>query len=68
LHTYSLLVPATAARIRRELAGSLSTPAGRYAELVVITELLQATARGELPALAEPLRHRASNLLDRRIP
>jgi hypothetical protein len=68
LHSYSLLVPATAARIRRELAGLLKTPAGRHAELVAITELLDATGRGEHTALAEPLRHRAGSLLGRHLP
>jgi hypothetical protein len=68
LHSYSLLVPATAARIRHELADTLTSPAGRHAELVVITELLHATGHGELTALAEPLRHRASSILGRQIP
>src|SRR6266511_1809042 len=47
LHAYSLLVSKVAAQIRRELAHVLDTPAGRFAELVVITELLHATTRGD---------------------
>jgi hypothetical protein len=68
LHTYSLLVPQVGARIRTELAHVLDTPAGRYAELAVITERLHATARGEHPLLAEPLRRRAALLLGRVVP
>ncbi|WP_344957740.1 phosphotransferase [Actinomadura miaoliensis] len=68
LHSYSLLVPSAAARIRSELAHILDTPSGRYAELTVITELLHATTRGDHLALAKPLRQRASRLLGRPIP
>lgn len=68
LHSYSLLIPATAASIRCEFASILSTPAGRHAELVTITELLHAAARGEHTALAEPLRQRASILLGYDLP
>jgi len=68
LHSYSLLVPVTAARIRREFASVLNTPAGRHAELVAITELLHANARGEHTALNQPLHERACVLLDRPIP
>jgi hypothetical protein len=68
LHTYSLLSPATAARIRREFAGVLCTPIGQHAELVAITELLDAAARGEHAALVRPVRDRASLLLGRAIP
>jgi len=68
LHSYSLLVPSVAARIRNELAHILDTPSGRYAELAVITELLHATTRGDHHALAEPLRQRASLLLGRPVP
>jgi hypothetical protein len=68
LHSYSLLVPPVAARIRSELAQILSTPDGRFAELAVITELLHAAARGDNLALAEPLRQRAAILLGRKVP
>ncbi|MGW5879002.1 phosphotransferase [Nocardiopsis terrae] len=65
LHSYSLLVPSAAARIRAELAHILDTPAGRFAELVTITELLHVSARGEETELRTPLRQRASYLLER---
>lgn len=68
LHSYSLLVPPVAARIRTELVEMLDTPAGRFAELVAITELLQAATRGDHLALAEPLRWRASLILGRTVP
>jgi hypothetical protein len=63
LHSYSLLTPHTAARIRTEFAHLLDTPAGRFAELVAITELLHSTTRGDNLPLAAPLRRRAAFLL-----
>ncbi|MEV7357899.1 hypothetical protein [Kitasatospora sp. NPDC088264] len=60
LHSYSLLVPDTAAQVRHRLAHILGTPAGQFAELVVITELLQTTTRGDNLDLEEPLRRRLS--------
>ncbi|MFJ8742376.1 hypothetical protein ACIRL2_23655 [Embleya sp. NPDC127516] len=63
LHTYSLLVPDVAARIRSELAHVLNTPAGRFSELAVITQLLQTTTRGDNLDLEQPLRARASRIL-----
>lgn len=68
LHSYSLLVPAVAARIRDELAHLLDTSAGRFAELAVITELLHTTADGDNVELAELLRQRAAILLGRAVP
>lgn len=68
LYCHSLLVPATAQRVREELACQLDNPSGRFAELVVITELLHAAARGDHTDLSEPLRRRASCLLARPIP
>lgn len=65
LHTYSLLVPAAAARVRAELADPLYTPQGRFAELVAITELLHSVAGGDNTGLAEPLRQQAARLLNR---
>ncbi len=65
LHSYSLLVPAAATRVRRELAHILNTPAGRYAELAVISEILDSTTQGENLELAEPVRRRAALLLGR---
>jgi hypothetical protein len=62
LHSYSLLVPDIAAEIRRRLGRVLDTPTGRFAELVVITELLQTTARGDNLDLEQPLRERLSEI------
>jgi hypothetical protein len=67
LHSYSLLVPALAARIRAEFADILDTAAGRHAELVVITELLHSTTRGDNLHLADALRHRAGELMCRAV-
>lgn len=64
LHSFSLLVPDTAAQVRHELAHLLDTPAGRYAELVVITDLLHAATQGINPHLTEPLRRRATTILE----
>ncbi|GAA2137992.1 hypothetical protein GCM10009760_18940 [Kitasatospora kazusensis] len=63
LHAYSLLVPETAAEVRRRLGHVLDIPAGRFAELVVITELLQTTTRGDNLELEKPLRGRLGHLL-----
>ncbi|WP_240796181.1 hypothetical protein [Streptomyces sp. RFCAC02] len=63
LHSYSLLVPSVTRRIRSEFADVLNTPAGRFAELAVITELLEGTTHGDNLPLAEPLRQRAAVLL-----
>ncbi|WJK33096.1 hypothetical protein [Solwaraspora sp. WMMA2065] len=62
LHTYSLLAPDAAADISHHLTDLLHTPAGRHAELVVITELLHACEHGINTALAAPLHHRARAL------
>ncbi|MFJ9696654.1 hypothetical protein [Kitasatospora sp. NPDC101183] len=64
LHAYSLLVPDTAAEIRRRLGHVLETPAGRFAELVVITELLQTVTRGDSLELEAPLRTRLAHLVE----
>ncbi|WP_345695751.1 hypothetical protein [Kitasatospora terrestris] len=63
LHSYSLLVPATANEIRERLGHILDTPEGRFAELAVITELLQTTTRGDNLDLEGPLRKRLAELL-----
>jgi hypothetical protein len=68
LHSYSLLVPDAAERVRRELRYILDTPDGLFAELAVISELLYAAARGINTVLVQPLRQRATRLLDRRLP
>ncbi|MFD0528875.1 hypothetical protein ACFQ1I_20975 [Kitasatospora arboriphila] len=62
LHSYSLLIPETAAQVRCHLGHILSTPTGRFAELVVITELLQTTTRGDNLDLEGPLRARLARL------
>ncbi|MFI6152434.1 hypothetical protein ACIBCA_07065 [Kitasatospora sp. NPDC051170] len=62
LHAYSLLVPDTAADVRRRLGHILETPAGRFAELAVITELLQTVTRGDNLELEGPLRARLAHL------
>ncbi|MEU4119986.1 hypothetical protein AB0F71_36490 [Kitasatospora sp. NPDC028055] len=64
LYSYSLLVPDTAAEIRRQLGHILDTPAGRFAELVVITELLQTTTRGDNLGLERALRARLAYLTE----
>ncbi|MFF2045884.1 hypothetical protein ACFVVX_36235 [Kitasatospora sp. NPDC058170] len=53
-------MPDTAAEVRHRLARILDTPAGQFAELVVITELLQTTTRGDNLDLEGPLRRRLS--------
>ncbi|MEV7969422.1 phosphotransferase [Sphaerisporangium sp. NPDC088356] len=68
LHSYSLLVPSVATRVRTELAHVLNSPAGQFAELAVITQLLHTTTRGDNLDLAEPLRNRATHLLGRAVP
>jgi len=68
LHSYSLLVPDAAERVRRELGCILDTPDGHFAELAVISELLHAAARGVSPGLVQPLRQRAARLLGRTLP
>ncbi|MHC3474882.1 hypothetical protein ACYF6T_40230 [Streptomyces sp. 7R007] len=68
LHAYSLLIPSLAARIRRELKSTLDTPAGRFAELAVTTQLLHSTTHGDNLNLAQPLRRRAEHLLGRPVP
>jgi len=68
LHTNSLPAPQVAARIRQELAHHLDTSAGRFAELVAITELLHTTTRGDNLHLIQLLRQRAAHLLGRPVP
>lgn len=63
LHSYSLLVPETARRVRREFRHLLDTPAGRFAELVTIGELLHTAAGGDM--LHRSLRERAAAILGR---
>lgn len=62
LHAYSLAVPEIAERVRMELSDILASEAGRFAELVVITELLQSAERGDHPELVPALRERAGEV------
>ncbi|MFJ2148356.1 hypothetical protein ACIOHB_06190 [Streptomyces microflavus] len=52
-------MPEIAERVRRELSDILASEAGRFAELAVITELLQSAERGDHPELVPALRERA---------
>lgn len=62
LHAYSLLVPGTAAEIRHRFSRTLDSESGRFAQLVVITELLQSTTRGDHLDLEKPLREHLAKL------
>lgn len=62
LHAYTLTAPATAARIRRDFADVLDTPAGRAGELVALGQLLQACSRGVHAGLTPLLARRAEDL------
>jgi hypothetical protein len=68
LHANSLLVPDVAARIHKEFAAILDTPAGRIGELAALAEMLQAVARGWYPDLAPRLVARAEALTGVRPP
>ncbi|MGW9497835.1 phosphotransferase [Streptomyces prasinus] len=65
LHAYSAGAPETAERVRRELSALLDSEGGRFAELVVITELLQSTERGDNLQLVPALRQRAEDVWHR---
>ncbi|WP_219419628.1 hypothetical protein [Pseudonocardia nigra] len=65
LHTHSLLAPDLAEHVHAELAATLDTPTGRFAELAVIAELLHNAADGNTTIPTRPLRRRAAHLLDR---
>ncbi|MGW4108741.1 hypothetical protein [Streptomyces sp. NPDC004976] len=68
LHAYSLAVPATAARIRREFAHVLDTDAGRTGELVALAQLLQACSRGVHPTFAPLIARWAQELTHTPVP
>ena len=55
LRAYSLLAPAFAARVRTAFP-VLDTEAGRVAQIIVITELMQSASRGDHPELVPALR------------
>ncbi|MFJ7492574.1 hypothetical protein ACIQZB_15210 [Streptomyces sp. NPDC097727] len=59
LHAYSIGAPVAAERVREELSTALDSDAGRFAELVAITELLQSAERGDNSELVPALRRRA---------
>ncbi|MFE7660543.1 hypothetical protein [Streptomyces celluloflavus] len=61
LWAYSLLAPAFAERVR-ETFPVLDTEAGRVAQIIVITELMQSASRGDHPELVGPLRRMAEDL------
>ncbi|OKI06325.1 hypothetical protein A6A06_37420 [Streptomyces sp. CB02923] len=56
LYVYSLLAPATAARVKHEFADVLDSPKGRAAQMIVAAELLQSASRGDHPELVASLR------------
>ncbi|MFH8591615.1 phosphotransferase [Streptomyces rimosus] len=56
LYAYSLLAPATAARVQHEFTDVLDSPQGQAAQLIVAAELLQSASRGDHPDLVPPLR------------
>ncbi|MGV9942781.1 phosphotransferase [Streptomyces sp. NPDC003401] len=65
LYAYSLGMPETAERVRQELSTILDSEDGRFAELVVITELLQSAERGDHMELVPALRQRAKEIWHR---
>ncbi|MEY9958879.1 hypothetical protein [Streptacidiphilus sp. MAP5-52] len=65
LHTYSLLVPDIAERVRSELGNLISSAQGRAAELVVLTEILQTISRGDNLELQVPVQSRLAALSER---
>ncbi|WP_432131703.1 phosphotransferase [Streptomyces tendae] len=67
LHAYSVGTPRAAERVRHELAAVLDSESGRFAELVVITELLQSAERGDNVDLVPALRQRAEEVWHRMI-
>ncbi|MFD7069850.1 hypothetical protein ACFV97_21765 [Streptomyces sp. NPDC059913] len=58
---YSLLAPEFAARVRTTFP-VLDTEAGRVAQTIVVTELLQSASRGDYPELVPALRALAEEL------
>ncbi|MGW3189865.1 phosphotransferase [Streptomyces ardesiacus] len=67
LHAYSLGMPETSERVRRELSTVLDSEEGRFAELAVVTELLQSAERGDNVELVPALRQRAEEVWRRMI-
>lgn len=65
LHAYSVGMLATAERVRQELSTVLDSEGGRFAELVVIIELLQSAERGDNVELVPALRQWAEEVWHR---
>ncbi|MEV5089202.1 phosphotransferase [Streptomyces griseoincarnatus] len=65
LHAYSLGMPERAERVRQQLSPLFDSEDGRFAELVVITELLQSAERGDNVELVPALRQRAGEVWHR---
>ncbi|WP_306371464.1 phosphotransferase [Nocardiopsis sp. CC223A] len=64
LHAYSLLAPATAARVREVFADVLDTPSGRLAQWVICAEIIQAADRDPLHVRLKPhAEHLAARLI-----
>lgn len=63
LLSYSLLVPATAAKVHETFADILDTPAGQFAQVYAAGRLLQRIEGGDHPELREPLRAHVRRLL-----
>ncbi len=63
LAAFTVFAPETQARLRSELTSFLDTPEGRFAELVVLAELLHMTTRGDHVEAADAVRQRAQALL-----
>jgi len=64
LAAFTVFAPRTQQRLRRELSEFLDTPEGRFGELVVLSELLHMTTRGEHVEAANALRERARELVE----
>ncbi|MEU3017761.1 phosphotransferase [Nocardiopsis sp. NPDC007018] len=66
LHTYALPAPESAARVRAEFADVLECRVGRFSQLLIAAEVIQAAERDDLHARLLPhVRHRVGELLAR---
>lgn len=68
LATHSMFAPKTEGRVRAELAATLETSDGRFAELTVLAELIQTTTRGDNLDAEDEFRDRARRLLRSALP
>jgi hypothetical protein len=64
LLTFSLLVPATAARVYATFADVLDTPDGQYAQLRAAARILRRDKHGQYPALADAVRRHIQPVID----